>query len=58
MCGLYGRDPLQGCGQQPAGFGVGLALSLQLLPERGDKLTGTIVGTEVGLPWFGCRLGV
>ena len=32
---------------------MGLALSLQLLPERGDKLTGTIVGTDVGRPGSG-----
>jgi len=37
---------------------VGLAPTLLLLPERGDKLTGMIVGTDVGSPWFGCSFGV
>src|SRR5215212_7969785 len=55
---FYGRDPLQCRGQQPTGFGVGLALGLQLFAERGDKLAGAVVGTPVGSLLFGCRFGV
>jgi hypothetical protein len=36
-------------GDDPMGFGVGLALGLQLLPERGDKLGGAVLGLSGAL---------
>src|SRR5918995_4180255 len=55
LCGcFYGRDPLQGGGQQPTGLSVGLALGLQLLPKCGDKLGGAIFGRFRS---FGCIFG-
>jgi hypothetical protein len=43
------RDPLE-CGhEQPPSFGVGLALGVELLPERGDKRGGAIFGFSSAL---------
>ena len=39
-------------GEQPTRFGVGLALRLQLLPERGDQLLG-VVGRLFGCLFVG-----
>jgi hypothetical protein len=53
FCGLlwrfYGRDTLHQSGNDPTGFGVGLSLGLQLLPECGDKLGGAIFGLPSAL---------
>jgi hypothetical protein len=42
--GFKGGDALNQPGDDPAGFGVGLALGLQLLSECGYKFGGTVLG--------------